>query len=169
MSPNHDDRPEGTVIDLLVIHGISLPPGEFGGPYIDQLFTNQLNANDHPYFSEIVDLQVSAHIFIDRDGDITQYVPFDKRAWHAGSSEFQGRACCNDFSIGIELEGDDEQPYTKAQYWSLVELTVLLKSHWPEITNDHIVGHCQIAPGRKTDPGPAFDWKNYYDLLEQQD
>ena len=169
ISPNHDDRPEGTYINLLVIHGISLPPGEFGGPYIDKFFFFFLIADDHPYFAEIIELQVSAHILINRDGEITQYVPFDKRAWHAGTSEFRGRSCCNDFSIGIELEGDDEQPYTKAQYRSLAALTGLLKSQWPGITKDHIVGHCQIAPGRKTDPGPAFDWDYYFDLLEQQE
>lgn len=169
VSPNQDDRPEGTGIELLVIHGISLPPGKFGGPYIDQLFTNRLNADDNPYFAEIIDLKVSAHILINRNGEITQYVPFDKRAWHAGASEYQGRSCCNDFSIGIELEGDDEQPYTKDQYRSLVELTGLLKSRWPDIKNDHIVGHCHIAPGRKTDPGPTFDWDYYFDLLEQQE
>jgi len=165
ISPNQDDRPEGAEIELLVIHGISLPPGDFGGSYIDQLFTNELNVNDHPYFAEIIDLKVSAHILINRLGEITQYVPFSKRAWHAGESVFHGRPCCNDYSIGVELEGDDEQPYTQEQYQKLIELTRLIKLRWPVITNDHIVGHCHIAPDRKTDPGPVFDWDYFFELL----
>jgi AmpD protein len=167
-SPNQDDRPGGTDIELLVIHGISLPPGEYGGPYIDQLFTNKLNADDHPYFAEIIDLRVSAHILINRLGEITQYVAFNKRAWHAGESEFQGRPCCNDYSIGVELEGNDEQSYTQEQYQILVELTGLIKLRWPEITNDYIVGHCHISPDRKTDPGAAFDWDYFFDLLDKK-
>ena len=165
-SPNCDARPDDTLIDLLVIHGISLPPGEFGGSYIDQLFTNSLNKDEHPYFSGISDLKVSAHVLIDRLGRLTQYVSFNKRAWHAGRSEFQGRSCCNDYSIGIELEGTDEQAYTDEQYQSLLELTKLIRTHWPAVTKDQIVGHCQIAPGRKTDPGPAFDWGYYFKLLD---
>jgi len=165
ISPNQDDRPEGAEIELLVIHGISLPPGGFGGPYIDQLFTNELNVNDHPYFAEIIDLKVSAHILINRPGEITQYVPFSKRAWHSGESVFQGRPCCNDYSIGVELEGDDEQAYTQEQYQTLIELTRLIKLHWPVITNVHIVGHCHVAPDRKTDPGPVFDWDYFFELL----
>lgn len=157
-SPNHNDRPEGAVIDLLVIHNMSLPPGEFGGPYIDALFTNTLDPMVHPYFAEIYDVQVSSHCLIRRDGEIIQYVPFNKRAWHAGDSSFSGRENCNDFSIGIELEGTDEIPYTPIQYTVLANLVSLLKKTYPEITDDRIVGHSTIAPMRKTDPGSAFDW-----------
>jgi AmpD protein len=166
-SPNQDERPDNTEITLLVIHGISLPPGEFGGGYIDQMFMNNLDCRDHPYFAEIADTPVSAHIFIDREGKITQYVPFNKRAWHAGASEFMGRQRCNDYSIGVELEGCDDQTYTDEQYMQLAALTVVLMRQWPAITRNNIVGHCHIAPDRKTDPGPTFDWKHYFDLLEQ--
>jgi len=166
-SPNRDERPDNTEIALLVIHGISLPPGEFGGGYIDQLFMNNLDTRDHPYFAEIADTRVSAHILIDRAGMITQYVPFNKRAWHTGVSEFGGRQRCNDFSIGVELEGCDDQPYTDEQYTQLAALTAVLMKQWPAITRDNIVGHCHIAPDRKTDPGPKFEWKHYFDLLEQ--
>ena len=169
ISPNFDERPGMEEISLLVIHGISLPPGKFGGNYIDQLFTNTLDANDHPYFVTIIDNKVSSHIFIDRSGKITQYVPFSKRAWHAGISSFKGRQCCNDFSIGIELEGCDEQPYTDIQYKQLAALTGVLMSQWPGIKRNNIAGHSQIAPGRKTDPGPCFDWNYYFALLEQSD
>lgn len=164
-SPNHDARPEGAAIDMLVIHGISLPPGKFGGQYIDELFTNALKAEAHPYFVEIAGLTVSTHVMINRAGKITQYVPFQRRAWHAGKSEFRGRAGCNDFSIGIELEGCDDQPYTDSQYNTLAGLTRLLCRQWPAITRERIVGHCHIAPDRKTDPGPAFDWQRYFHLL----
>ncbi|MDR2213593.1 MAG: 1,6-anhydro-N-acetylmuramyl-L-alanine amidase AmpD [Pseudomonadales bacterium] len=157
-SPNCDARPDPADISLLVIHGISLPPGEFGGPYIDALFCNQLDAAAHPYFAGIAHLRVSAHLVIGRDGALTQYVPFDCRAWHAGASSFMGRANCNDYSIGIELEGTDELPYTDAQYTQLSAVTRALLRAYPAITPARIAGHCDIAPGRKTDPGPAFDW-----------
>jgi len=166
ISPNRDQRPVNTEIDLLVIHAISLPPGEFGGGYIDLLFTNSLPADAHPYFSGIAGSRVSAHVLIDRAGNLTQYVPFSDRAWHAGASEFRGRNHCNDFSIGIELEGCDDQPYTGAQYLMLARLTKTLQARWPAITRTRIVGHCDIAPGRKTDPGPKFDWARYFHLLD---
>ena len=160
LSPNQDDRPEHTRISLLVIHAISLPPGEFGGGHIDQLFTNCLDPAVHPYFAEVADHKVSAHILVNRHGELTQYVPFNKRAWHAGVSVFKGRPRCNDFSIGVELEGCDDQPYTGEQYSKLAELSRVLMIQWPAIVPDNIVGHCQIAPDRKTDPGPRFDWNN---------
>ena len=163
-SPHFDLRPEDEAPSLLVIHNISLPPGEFGGPYIDQLFTGKLNADEHPYFADIVHLRVSAHCLIRRDGEIIQYVPFDKRAWHAGVSIFAGRERCNDFSIGIELEGTDVLPFTPAQYHSLNRISALLFAHYP-ITADRVTGHSDIAPGRKTDPGPAFDWAMYQQCL----
>ena len=166
-SPNYDDRPENTEIDLLVIHGISLPPGQYGGDYIDQLFTNVLNPEEHPYFQDISDLRVSTHLLIRRTGEVVQYVPLSKRAWHAGVSEFQGRNCCNDFSIGIELEGCDGIPYEEAQYLSLQQLTELVMEHWPGISKDRLVGHCDIAPGRKTDPGIAFDWNKYGNSIKR--
>ena len=164
-SPNCDQRPENHDIDLLVIHGISLPPGEYGGSFIDQLFTNRLNKDAHPYFSEIYELRVSSHLFINREGSVTQFVPFNKRAWHAGESCFAGRNQCNDFSIGIELEGCDDEDYTKAQYLSLASVTDTLCQRWQKITKDRIVGHSDIAPGRKTDPGPSFDREYYFSLL----
>lgn len=164
-SPNCDTRPE-TEISLLVVHGISLPPGKFGGTDIHSLFLNQLDAKAHPYFEKIAALKVSTHLLIRREGDLIQYVPFSKRAWHAGQSSFQGRPNCNDFSIGIELEGTDEIPYTKPQYQSLAAVTRLLMIHYPAITEDRIVGHCDIAPGRKTDPGSAFDWNYYRELVK---
>ncbi len=165
-SPNQDARPEGEEISLLVVHGISLPPGEFGGPWIDALFTNRLDPAAHPHFREIAHLRVSAHLLIDRDGRLTQFVPFDRRAWHAGRSRFGDREACNDFSIGIELEGADTIPYTDAQYARLVELTRWLMRRYPALGPDRIVGHCHIAPDRKTDPGPAFDWARYRAMLE---
>lgn len=158
-SPNCDERPLGTEVDLLVIHGISLPPGQFGGPWIDALFTNTLPADGHPYFREISGLKVSSHLLVRRNGEIVQFVPFTHRAWHAGVSVFAGRACCNDFSIGVELEGADDVAYEKAQYDALAPLTRALMQAYPGITPERITGHCDIAPGRKTDPGPAFDWK----------
>ncbi|HXH55433.1 MAG TPA: 1,6-anhydro-N-acetylmuramyl-L-alanine amidase AmpD [Gammaproteobacteria bacterium] len=157
-SPNYNERPTGTVIDLLVIHNMSLPPGEFGGPHIDALFTNVLDSSLHPYFAEISGLEVSSHCLIRRDGKIVQYVPFNKRAWHAGDSCFEERENCNDFSIGIELEGTDEIPYTPIQYDILADLVVLLKKTYPGITDNRVVGHSTIAPVRKTDPGSVFDW-----------
>ncbi len=157
-SPNYNERPADTVIDLLVIHNISLPPGEFGGLHIDAFFTNVLDPLLHPYFAEIAHLTVSSHCLIRRDGEIIQYVPFNKRAWHSGDSSFDGRENCNDFSIGVELEGTDEIPYTPIQYTVLVELIALLKKRYPAITDNRIVGHSTIAPTRKTDPGSVFDW-----------
>ncbi|MGH8245512.1 MAG: 1,6-anhydro-N-acetylmuramyl-L-alanine amidase AmpD, partial [Gammaproteobacteria bacterium] len=156
ISPNCDARPDGTAIDLIVIHGISLPPCRYGGPYIDQLFTNTLKPAEHPYFAEIAGQRVSSHLLIGRKGDITQYVPFHLRAWHAGESTFERRTACNDFSIGIELEGCDEQPYDRIQYEVAAQAVNALMQRWPEITPRRVVGHCHIAPGRKTDPGPAF-------------
>ena len=164
-SPNCDERPLDAQIELVVIHGISLPPGKFGGPYIDQLFTNTLDSNQDRYFSEIADLQVSAHVLIRRDGSVTQYVPFQHRAWHAGQSCYADREGCNDFSIGIELEGTDDRPYTAEQYQALAELLRVLMSTYPGIVPERICGHCDIAPGRKTDPGPAFDWPYLHSLL----
>ncbi len=157
-SPNYNERPVGANVDLVVIHNISLPPGEFGGPYIDALFTNHLDASLDPYFIEIAALKVSSHCLIRRDGEIVQYVPFDKRAWHAGESNFRGRENCNDFSVGIELEGTDEIPYTSIQYAVLANLILVLKQTYPDITDSRIVGHNTIAPTRKTDPGSVFDW-----------
>lgn len=160
-SPNCDDRPPDAAIDMLVIHGISLPPGEYGGPHIDQLFTNTLSSDAHPYFATLVDVRVSAHVLIRREGDMTQYVPFHRRAWHAGVSAFQGRKCCNDFSIGVELEGADTDVYTDVQYDRLASLCCVLMRQWPAILPSRIVGHSDIAPGRKTDPGPGFDWRRF--------
>jgi AmpD protein len=158
LSPHHDARPRGAEIELIVIHGISLPPGDFGGPAIDQLFCGDLRADDHVYFASIEALRVSAHACIFRSGEVTQYVPFHRRAWHAGVSSWRGREACNDFSIGIELEGTDDTPYTEAQYQALSTLVSGLRRTYPAIANDHIVGHCDVAPGRKTDPGVSFDW-----------
>ncbi|MDZ7803040.1 1,6-anhydro-N-acetylmuramyl-L-alanine amidase AmpD [Thiohalophilus sp.] len=157
-SPNYNARPDPGDISLLVIHGISLPPQQFGGDAIDRFFTNCLDPAQHPYFREICDLQVSAHLLIRRNGELVQYVPFGERAWHAGDSQFAGRTNCNDFSIGIELEGSDELPYEPVQYQQLQAVTRLVQQAYPAITRERIVGHCDIAPGRKTDPGPAFDW-----------
>lgn len=165
-SPNYDDRTDSSDIDLLVIHGISLPPKEYGGDYIDQLFTNTLDAKKHPYFAEIHHLRVSSHLLIDREGKLTQYVPFIKRAWHAGESTFCGRNQCNDFAIGIELEGCDDEAYCDVQYEALAQVTNLICQRWRKITKDRIVGHSDIAPGRKTDPGPAFDKDYYFSLLK---
>lgn len=164
-SPNCDRRPSPSLIDLLVIHGISLPPGEFGGPWIDQLFTNSLAVDAHPYFREIGALRVSSHILIRRTGEIVQYVSFRQRAWHAGRSVFEGKVDCNDFSIGIELEGSDDIPYTDAQYVQLAKLSATLMGAWPTILCDRIVGHCHIAPDRKSDPGEVFDWDRLHALL----
>jgi AmpD protein len=164
-SPNMDDRPEGTDINLLVVHSISLPPGEYGGNRIEQLFTNSLPAHEHPYFRQIHQLEVSAHALIKRDGSIIQFVPFDKRAWHAGESCYQGNQRCNDFSIGIELEGTDTDAFEISQYRALVELVKALCQLYPSITAERIAGHSDIAPGRKTDPGSGFDWKKLSTLL----
>ena len=158
LSPFYDARPMGVLPELIVVHGISMPPGEFGGPWIDRLFTGNLPADAHPFFKETSKLRVSAHALIRRDGAIVQYVPFGQRAWHAGQSHYRGRAGCNDFSIGVELEGTGETPYTDAQYNQLAALVEALVATYPSLSLDHIAGHSDIAPGRKTDPGPAFDW-----------
>lgn len=164
-SPNCDERACLEDINLIVVHGISLPPNEFGGVGVQQLFTNQLDANEHPYYAAIKDLKVSAHAYIRRDGEIIQFVPFHKRAWHAGLSEFNGRCQCNDFSIGIELEGADDIPYTESQYRSLAKLVKELWQKYPQIKQPNLVGHSDIAPGRKTDPGEAFEWQKLNKLL----
>jgi len=157
-SPNVDARPEGVEPDLMIVHGISLPPGEYGGSWIDQLFTNVLPTNVHPYFKQIEALKVSSHILIRRDGELVQYVPFHLRAWHAGVSNYQGRERCNDFSIGVELEGSDDEAYEAAQYHALTQVIVSLCAHYPSLSSQRVVGHSDVAPGRKTDPGEAFDW-----------
>ena len=163
-SPNCDDRPDGCEISLVVVHGISLPPGQYGGPEIDRFFTNTLDASAHPYFAQITDLKVSSHLLVRRDGEVVQYVPFRKRAWHAGDSNYRGRVACNDFSIGIELEGQDEAPYTDVQYEVLAAVVKVLMNTFPGLSANCLAGHCDIAPQRKTDPGPAFDWQR----LQQQ-
>lgn len=165
-SPNQDARPDPDDISLLVIHCISLPPEQFGGDYIDQLFCNRLDPADHPYFREIYQLKVSAHLLIRRDGSLTQYVAFDRRAWHAGLSRFRQRERCNDFSIGIELEGSVNQAYTEHQYRQLAAVTQALLAAYPKLGRDRIAGHSDIAPERKTDPGPWFDWNKYLALLD---
>jgi AmpD protein len=157
-SPNFDARPAGVDADLIVVHGISLPPGEFGGSWIDRLFTNSLPADAHPYFAEIADQRVSAHLCIQRDGAVTQYVGFNDRAWHAGVSQYEGRAACNDFSVGIELEGTDTVAYDDRQYHALAEVVAALCRAYPALRPARLAGHSDIAPGRKTDPGDAFDW-----------
>jgi AmpD protein len=157
-SPNFDARPEGARVELLVIHNISLPPGEFGGPWIDALFQNRLDPAAHPYFSEIEGLEVSAHFLIRRDGALHQYVATGDRAWHAGVSSWQGRERCNDFSIGVELEGADDVPFAEPQYEALAGLTQALFSRYGRL---ELAGHSDIAPGRKTDPGPWFDWARF--------
>ena len=167
-SPHHDARPADTAVDLLVIHGISLPPGEFGGPWIEQLFMGKLPPDAHPYFKDVAALKVAAHLLIRRDGELVQFVPFDRRAWHAGASRFLEREACNDFSIGIELEGDDHTPYASVQYAVLAGVTQALMSAYPGISPARIVGHSDVAPGRKTDPGPAFDWARFRDVLASQ-
>lgn len=167
-SPNFNARPEGIPISLLVVHCISLPPGEFGSDCIDRFFQNCLPADEHDFFKEIEGLQVSAHLLIRRDGELVQYVPFDQRAWHAGQSCFDGCENCNDFSIGIELEGTDETPYEPAQYQALAAVTRCLMQEYPDIREHCIVGHSDIAPGRKTDPGPCFDWTHFKSLLNLQ-
>ncbi|EGN74820.1 negative regulator of beta-lactamase expression [Idiomarina sp. A28L] len=166
-SPHADERPDSNDISLLVVHGISLPEGEFGGPYINDLFLGCLDCEAHPNFAILEGLRVSAHCLIRRNGEIIQYVDFNRRAWHAGVSSWQGRERCNDYSIGIELEGTDSTPYTKLQYEALAEVTRVLQQHYPAITNERIVGHEDIAPGRKTDPGPAFDWQTYRALISE--
>jgi len=164
-SPNCDDRPDPGDVSLLVIHCISLPPEQFAGDYIDQLFCNCLDPNAHPYFRDIHQLKVSAHILIRRDGSIRQYVPFNLRAWHAGVSKYQDRERCNDFSIGIELEGTINLAYTDIQYQHLADACRALLANYPKLSSQRIVGHSDIAPGRKTDPGPFFDWTRFHELL----
>jgi N-acetyl-anhydromuramoyl-L-alanine amidase len=154
-SPNHDERPPGSEITLVVLHSISLPPGVFGGDAIERLFTNRLDPAAHPYFQEIRDLKVSSHFLIRRDGEVVQFVPVERRAWHAGASAWRGRSRCNDFSVGIELEGSDEDTFTEAQYAALVSLLKQLQAQLP-IRN--VAAHSDVAPGRKTDPGAHFDW-----------
>lgn len=161
-SPNCDERPPGEAITLLVVHNISLPPGEFGGDGIVRLFTNELDYAAHPYYRTLAGLRVSAHFLIRRSGELLQFVPCARRAWHAGASAWCGRSCCNDFSIGIELEGADDVPYTEPQYRVLAELTCALRSAYPIAD---IAGHCDIAPARKTDPGPSFDWPRFRSLI----
>ena len=167
-SPHCDERPAAAAVELLVIHGISLPPGEFGGPWIEQLFLGRLPADAHPYFREVAPLKVSAHLLIRRDGSLVQFVPFGKRAWHAGASCFQGREACNDFSVGVELEGADDVAYEPAQYATLAGVAAALMQAYPGIAASRIVGHSDVAPGRKTDPGPAFDWARFRDILASQ-
>lgn len=166
-SPNQDDRPPGVEPELVVVHGISLPPGEFGGEWVERLFTNRLEAEAHPYIREIAHLRVSAHVLIRRDGGVVQYVPFHRRAWHAGVSRWEGRERVNDFSVGIELEGMDDVPYEEVQYRRLAELIQALASTYPGITPDRVVGHSDVAPGRKTDPGGSFDWGRLHELLAE--
>lgn len=164
-SPNFDERPNGCDIDLLVIHSISLPPGQYGTDDVKAFFSNTLDASKHPYFQTIAHLKVSSHLFIRRDGEVWQFVPFHKRAWHAGQSCFAGRENCNHFSIGIELEGTDADAYTKVQYEQLAAVTQAILKAYPAINLSNIVGHSDIAPSRKTDPGEGFDWGHYRQLL----
>jgi AmpD protein len=165
VSPNCDDRPARAALELIVVHGISLPPGEFGNGWIERFFCNTLPADADPYFATICDLEVSAHVLIARDGRLTQFVPFHQRAWHAGRSSYCGRTACNDFSVGIELEGADDVPYMPAQYRALASLIGALRGAYPSLATAEVVGHADIAPGRKTDPGPGFDWAELRRLL----
>ena len=159
LSPHFDARPAGAVPDVIIVHSISLPPREFGGPWIDRLFTGSLPPEAHPYFRSIAAGRVSAHALIRRDGQIVQYVPFGERAWHAGTSQYRGRSACNDFSVGIELEGADDIAYEEPQYEQLAALIGALLAAYPSLSREHIVGHSDVAPGRKTDPGESFDWE----------
>lgn len=165
-SPNYNLRPQGEDISLLVIHNISLPPGNYGQGYVQRFFQNKLPIDDYPAFATIAHLKVSAHLFIERNGKITQFVPFNLRAWHAGESIWRGRKNCNNYSIGIELEGTDTDPYTDIQYTQLGKITVLLLQNYPLLIRENIVGHEDIAPTRKTDPGSAFLWENYYNSID---
>ncbi len=164
-SPNQDERPNNTDIDMIVIHGISLPPGQFGGDTIERFFCNQLDTSGNPALADISHLKVSSHLLIKRTGEIVQFVPFTKRAWHAGESFFEGRVRCNDFSIGIELEGTDDIPYEPVQYKQLSRAILAIMQAYPKITIGRVVGHADIAPGRKTDPGAAFDWSYLKGML----
>jgi len=167
-SPNFDERPSGSELGLIVVHGISLPPGQFGNGWIDRFFCNDLPATEHPFFATICSMTVSSHALIARDGTVTQYVPFTQRAWHAGQSSYCGRNACNDFSVGIELEGADDVPYDVRQYPVLAALILALRKAYPSLHNAEVVGHSDIAPGRKTDPGPAFDWSLLRRLLSKR-
>lgn len=164
-SPHSDERPAADDIALVVLHNISLPPGEFGGSWIDHLFCGTLDTTQHPYFQTLRGLRVSAHLCIFRDGSVTQYVPFHRRAWHAGVSSWQGRERCNDFSIGVELEGSDHTAFEPAQYARLAQVLLALFAHYPGLGSQRLTGHSHIAPGRKTDPGPHFDWAHLHALL----
>lgn len=166
-SPNSDDRPPDCEPELIVVHGISLPPGRFGGRWVESLFTNTLPAAVHEYFASITRLRVSAHLLIDRSGGLTQFVSFRRRAWHAGESCYRERKACNDFSIGIELEGTDDHPYATSQYEALSSVISALRTSYPMLVGAAVVGHCDVAPGRKTDPGPAFDWPRLNALLAE--
>jgi AmpD protein len=168
LSPNFNQRPSGAEVSLLVIHNISLPAGEYGKGYIEQLFCNQLDCRADPSFADLQGLQVSAHLLIERSGALTQFVDFNQRAWHAGHSSFQGCENCNDFSIGIELEGVDDKPYTNEQYAQLLVVTEVLLAYFPALSAERIVGHSDIAPDRKTDPGSAFDWQYYRQQLNDR-
>ena len=167
-SPNEDNRPDDITINLVVIHSISLPPGQYGGNSIERFFQNKLDKKEHPYFEEIHTLKVSSHILIKRSGEVVQFVPFNKRAWHAGQSCYQGRESCNDFSIGIELEGSDTDQFEEAQYQQLAQLITVLQTTYPAIS-DNITGHSDIAPGRKTDPGTGFDWNRLNTKIKPRD
>lgn len=164
-SPHGDARPDPHDLSLVVIHNISLPPGEFGGPWIDDLFMGRIDPRAHPYFETLRGMRVSAHLVIGRDGGVIQYLPFDRRAWHAGVSCWQGRERCNDFSIGIEMEGTDDQPFSDAQYDVLSGVLRALFARYPRLGPDTLAGHSDIAPGRKTDPGPCFDWARLRRML----
>ena len=165
LSPNRDARPDGTTPGMVILHGISLPPGVYGGGEIEALFLNELDCGAHPYFAEIRGLRVSAHLLVRRDGELVQFVPFTERAWHAGESHFRGRSRCNDFSIGIELEGEDDTAYDEQQYQVLAAVLRALSQTYPDLSPREIAGHCDVSPGRKGDPGPAFDWLRLYDAL----
>jgi AmpD protein len=168
LSPNRDARPAGAEPRLVIVHGISLPPGRFGGPEIEDLFCNRLDWDAHPYFEEIRGLEVSAHLLVRRDGEVVQFVPFTERAWHAGDSRFRRCSACNDFSIGIELEGEDTTAYDDAQYEVLSAVIAALIEAYPGMSARDVAAHSDVAPGRKTDPGPAFDWLRLYDGLNAQ-
>ncbi len=168
-SPNHDDRPTGMTVEALIVHAISLPPGEYGGEFVEQFFCNQLDAALHPYFKEISGVRVSSHFYIRRNGDLVQFVPVHKRAWHAGASCCMQREAVNDFSIGIELEGCDDDSFEETQYQTLIDLTLSLIKNIPSLSAEHIYGHSDIAPDRKTDPGPGFDWQLYRTAIQSED
>jgi N-acetyl-anhydromuramoyl-L-alanine amidase len=167
-SPNSDERPAEATLDLIVVHGISLPPGRFGEGWIDRFFLNELPAAADPYFATIAEMKVSAHALVARDGALTQYVSFNRRAWHAGRSVYCGRSACNDFSVGIELEGTDDLPYMRPQYETLAAVVRALRRAYPSLRGADIVGHSDIAPGRKSDPGEAFDWEALRKLLRRK-